>query len=171
MQSILRALGVLVYNDSFAEQLDVTTGEEPSLFPPPPTKNEFLIPFQNGMLDMEFGVLRRGRPEDLVMRGPMHGAGPPLALGPHCERSDYLWQDFGPHDPAVIGMEAMLNTLFPDRSVRDFMLTMGASLLRKRNRYKHFYVLTLRRRRDTKALLPRPSWATRMEASPCSCPS
>ena len=39
-------------------------------------------------------------------------------------------------------MEGMLNTLFPDRTVRDFMLDVGASLLRKRNRYKHFYVLT-----------------------------
>ena len=74
---------------------------------------------------MEFGVLRKGRPEDLVMRGP-----------------DYLWQDFSPQHPAVMAMEAMLNTLFPDRSVRDFMLDVGASLLRKRNRYKHFYILT-----------------------------
>lgn len=111
MQSILRALSVQIHREDFAQRLDV--------------EHETLIPFANGVLDMEYGILRPGRPEDMVMRGP-----------------DYAWIDVCAGDPDVASVEAMLTTMFPDRTVRDFIVTLGASLLRKRNRFKHFYVLT-----------------------------
>ena len=71
VQSILRALALFVHRDDFASRLDV--------------ENEFLIPLANGVLDMEHGVLRPGRPEDLVMRGP-----------------DYAWRDYASSDADVL---------------------------------------------------------------------
>lgn len=111
IQSVLRALALLVLREDFAGRLDV--------------ENENVIPFANGVLDVQHLVLRPGRPEDLVMRGPT-----------------YAWRDYPAGDASVVELEHILTTLFPDRSIRDFMLDVGASLLRKRNRHKHFYILT-----------------------------
>ena len=55
-------------------------------------------------------------------------------------------QDYRECDADVNAAEHLLTTLFPDYSVRNFMLDLGASLLRKRNRFKHFYVFTGTRR-------------------------
>lgn len=58
VQAILRALAVFLYQENFAERLDV--------------EDEYVLPFANGVLDLRYGVLRPGRPEDMVMRGPSY---------------------------------------------------------------------------------------------------
>lgn len=68
-----------------------------------------------------------GRPDDMVSRGPR-----------------YPWVDFDAMDAEVEDMELILTTIFPDRVVRQFFLDVGSSFLRRRNRYKHFYVFTTR---------------------------
>lgn len=128
IQSILRALALFLHREDFASRLDVenehlrwgwwvTTND--TLRPQTP------IPFSNGVLDMAHGCLRPGLPSDMVMRGP-----------------DYPWCDYEASDANVLEVETMLTTMFPDQSIRDFMLDVGASLLQKRNRFKHFYILT-----------------------------
>ena len=111
VQSVMRALGALMCNTRFADQLD--------------TSHEHLVPFANGVLDLDALELRPGRPEDFVMRGPT-----------------YPWIDYDKEDPVVLEMERMLTTIFPDRVVRAFFLDVGGTLLRRRNRFKHFYILT-----------------------------
>jgi phage/plasmid-associated DNA primase len=111
VQSVMRALGALMCNTRFADQLD--------------TSHEHLIPFANGVLDLDALELRPGRPEDFVMRGPT-----------------YAWIDYDADDAVVSEMEYMLTTIFPDRAVRAFFLEVGGTLLRRRNRFKHFYVMT-----------------------------
>lgn len=71
LQSIVRALGTMIWNsyilkmlvfhcltfdDKFASRLD--------------TENDYLIPFRNGVLDLEQLRLRPGRPDDMVCKGP-----------------------------------------------------------------------------------------------------
>lgn len=111
LQSILRALAALLYDESFSGKLD--------------TLNEHFIPFNNGVLDLESLELRPGRPDDMVMRGPT-----------------YDWFDYDAHDVHVQELERILTTIFPDRAIRDFYLDAAATVLRRRNRYKHFYVMT-----------------------------
>lgn len=111
IQSILRALAFFLYNENFAQRLDMV--------------NLHLIPFSNGVLDMKTCQLRRGQHQDMVMRGPT-----------------YAWQDFDAGDVNVEYTEKLVNTFFPDSSVRDFVMDVCASLLVKRNRFKHFYIFT-----------------------------
>lgn len=111
LQAVLRALAALLYDESFPSRLDTT--------------HEHLIPFTNGVLDLEQLRLRAGQPDDMLLRGPL-----------------YEWVDYDAMDTHVQDMEQILTTIFPDRSVRGFFLDVGASLLRRRNRYKHFYVMT-----------------------------
>ena len=111
IQNVMRAMHMLVYDSKFLTDLD--------------TKNDHLIPFSNGVLDVETAVLRQGVPDDLLHRGPT-----------------YEWVDFDGHDSYVLKMEYILTTTFPDSAVRAFVLEVFASLLRKRNRYKHFYILS-----------------------------
>ena len=105
IQSILRGLAVLTQNHEFSAQLDVI--------------NEHLLPFANGVLDMNELRLRPGRPDDMVSRGP-----------------SYAYRDYQADDEAVIQTERLLTTLFPDREIRRFILDFGATLLRKRNRFR-----------------------------------
>lgn len=58
VQAILRALAVFLYQENFADRLDV--------------EDEYVLPFANGVLDLRYGILRPGRPEDMVMRGPSY---------------------------------------------------------------------------------------------------
>ena len=111
MQSVVRYLGKLVMNRSFAEQLDV--------------RNEHLIPFTNGVLDLNSLRLRNGSPDDMLCRGPM-----------------YPWVDFSSTDPDAEDLERMLSQIFTDREVLQFFLEVGGTWLRRRNRFKHFYVFT-----------------------------
>jgi hypothetical protein len=111
MQSVVRYLGKLMMQRTFSEQLDV--------------KNEHLVPFCNGVLDLERLELRDGHPGDLVMRGP-----------------SYAWADFPSSDADTEEMERMLSQIFTDREVLHFFLEMGGTWLRRRNRFKHFYVFT-----------------------------
>ena len=77
VQSVMRALGALMCNTRFADQLD--------------TSHEHLIPFANGVLDLDALELRPGRPEDFLMRGPT-----------------YAWIDYSADDAVVSEMEYML---------------------------------------------------------------
>ena len=77
MQAVVRYLGKLVMNRSFAEQLDV--------------RYEHLLPFANGVLDLEALQLRPGKPGDLLLRGP-----------------PYPWVDFPNTDADTEEMERML---------------------------------------------------------------
>ena len=61
-------------NRTFADQLDV--------------RHEHLIPFANGVLDLEHLELRNGRPDDMLLRGPT-----------------YPWVDFLSSDPEVEELE------------------------------------------------------------------
>ena len=63
-------LGKLLINRGFSEQLDV--------------RHEHLIPFANGVLDLDALVLRPGRPSDMLLRGP-----------------SYAWVDFPESDALV----------------------------------------------------------------------
>jgi phage/plasmid-associated DNA primase len=111
MQSVVRYLGKLMMNRTFAEQLDV--------------RHEHLIPFTNGVLDLDRLVLRDGRPEDMLLRGPT-----------------YPWCDFPASDPDTEELERMLTQVFTEEQVLRFFLEVGATWLRRRNRFKHFYVFT-----------------------------
>ena len=111
MQSVVRYLGKLVMNRTFPDQLDV--------------RHEHLVPFANGVLDLDRLELRPGRPEDMLMRGP-----------------SYAWCDFASSDPESEEMERMLSQIFVDREVLSFFLEVGATWLRRRNRFKHFYIFT-----------------------------
>jgi hypothetical protein len=108
MQSVVRYLGKLVCNRGFAEQLDV--------------KHDHLIPFANGVLDLQRLVLRPGVPSDYLMRGPT-----------------YTWVDYSESDADTEEMERMLTQIFTDAEVLQFFCEAGASWLRRRNRFKHFY--------------------------------
>lgn len=111
IQAILRALAVMTHNADFTNQLDVC--------------NEHVLPFGNGVLDMQEMRLRPGRPDDMVSRGP-----------------SYAYVDYRGDDDEVLQLERLLTTLFPDRELRQFILDFGATLLRKRNRFKHMYIFT-----------------------------
>ena len=111
MQSVVRYLGKLVTNRTFADQLDV--------------KNEHLIPFANGVLDLDRLELRPGLPSDMILRGPT-----------------YPWVDFPEADGDIEELERMLTQIFTDRVVLAFFLEMGGTWLRRRNRFKHFYIFT-----------------------------
>lgn len=87
--------------------------------------NEHILPFGNGVLDMRELRLRPGRPDDMVSRGP-----------------SYHYVDHAADDDDVLHLERLLTTLFPDRELRQFILDFGATLLRKRNRFKHMYIFT-----------------------------
>lgn len=50
----------MTYDDKFASRLD--------------TENDYLIPFRNGVLDLEQLRLRPGRPDDMVSKGPKYHA-------------------------------------------------------------------------------------------------
>ena len=84
-------------------------------------RNEHLIPFSNEVLDLDRLTLRDGRPEDMLLRGPT-----------------YPWQEFSPSDPDVEELERMLTQVFTDREVLQFFLEVGATWMRRRNRFKHF---------------------------------
>lgn len=81
MQSTVRALAERCHRDSFAERLD--------------TRNLHLIPFANGVLDLDARRLRPGRASDLLQRGPA-----------------YAWEDFPAEDGALYEMETMLCRIF-----------------------------------------------------------
>jgi hypothetical protein len=85
------------------------------------TTHEHILPFANGVLDLRTLQFRDGRPEDMVMKGPT-----------------YAFNDYDADDPRVQELERMLAQTFTDTSLLDFFLTFGASLLRRRNRFKHF---------------------------------
>lgn len=89
------------------------------------TTNEHILPFANGVLDLQTLQFRDGRPVDMVMKGPT-----------------YAFHDYDADDPRVQDVERMLAQIFTDTSLVDFFLTFGASLLRRRNRFKHFYIKT-----------------------------
>ena len=111
MQSVVRYLGKLMMNRSFPDQLDV--------------RHEHLIPFTNGVLDLDRLVLRDGRPDDMLLRGPA-----------------YPWCDFPVTDPDTEELERMLTQVFTEKEVLHFFLEVGGTWLRRRNRFKHFYVFT-----------------------------
>ena len=111
MQSVVRYLGKLMMNRTFAEQLDV--------------RKEHLVPFANGVLDLDLLCLRPGRPEDLLLRGPT-----------------YPWCDFESSDPDPEELERMLTQVFTETEVLQFFLEVGGTWLRRRNRFKHFYIFT-----------------------------
>lgn len=111
MQSVVRYLGKLMMNRNFADQLDV--------------RHEHLIPFTNGVLDLDRRVLRDGRPDDMLLRGP-----------------SYPWCDFPASDPDTEELERMLTQVFTETEVLQFFLEVGGTWLRRRNRFKHFYVFT-----------------------------
>lgn len=54
----------------------------------------------------------------------------------------YPWVDFDGLDAEIEEMELILTTIFPDRVIRQFFLDVASSFLRRRNRFKHFYVFT-----------------------------
>ena len=111
MQAVVRYLGKLVMNRLFAEQLDV--------------RHEHLVPFANGVLDLERLCLRKGKPADLLLRGP-----------------PYPWVDFPSTDADTEELERMLSQIFTDREVLSYFMEVGGTWLRRRNRFKHFYVFT-----------------------------
>ena len=84
-----------------------------------------LIPFANAVLDLDRLCLRNGRPDDMIMRGPT-----------------YPWVDYAATDPDTEELERMLSQTFTDNEVLQFFLQLGGTLLRRRNRFKHFYVFT-----------------------------
>lgn len=111
IQCIVRAMILQLYDSSFVADLD--------------TKNDDIVPFANGVLDLKRGVLRPGICSDLVSKGP-----------------SYEWIDYAVCDQLTRDIEKVITTIFPDYTVRGFFLEIIASLLRKRNRYKHFYILS-----------------------------
>lgn len=111
IQCIVRAMVLQLYDSSFVQELD--------------TKNDHIIPFANGVLDLKQGVLRPGICSDLVSKGP-----------------SYEWVDYTLADQTARDIEKIITTIFPDYTVRAFFMEVMASLLRKRNRYKHFYILS-----------------------------
>jgi hypothetical protein len=119
VQSIVKYMGRMLTQREFAEQLDVA--------------HEHLIPFANGVLDLNRLCLRPGMPSDLVRVGPA-----------------YHWADFRSSDVVSADLEKMLTQIFTDRVVLSYFLEVGGTWLRRRNRFKHLYVMTGGRARPTR---------------------
>ena len=66
----------------------------------------------------------------------------------------YAWCDFASSDPESEEMERMLSQIFVDREVLGFFLEVGATWMRRRNRFKHFYIFTVQGLILQKFLLP-----------------
>lgn len=111
VRSVLAALGSLVIDHGFTEKLDTT--------------HDHLVPFTNGVLDLDARCLRPGRPEDYLSRGP-----------------GYHWVDYAADDPTLEMMEDMMCRFFPDRVVLGFVSELIATFLRRRNRFKQFLIFT-----------------------------
>jgi hypothetical protein len=107
IQNIQRYLSAMMTNSEFPAQLDMA--------------HEHLLPFANGVLDLDAMDFRAGRPDDLVMRGPA-----------------YPFVHYDAEEPLLLEMERMLCALFTDRELVDWFLRFGGTLLRRRNRFKHF---------------------------------
>ena len=87
--------------------------------------NHSLLPFENGVLDTKTMEFRDGIASDLLSVHIKY----PFCLLP----ADH---------PCITEMEWLLTTIFPDVVVRDFFLCVVATLLHRRNRQKHFYIMT-----------------------------
>jgi P4 family phage/plasmid primase-like protien len=73
--------------------------------------NPYLIAFKNGVYDLQLNIFRPGRPEDFISKAM------PI---------DYLPYDEG--DDEVLQAKKYFEQVFPDRSVRDYFLTMASDL-------------------------------------------
>ena len=85
-------------------------------------QNDHLLPFRNGVLDMQKKRIRPGCPGDMLSKGP-----------------SYAWKDRGANDVDLRETEYKILTMFPDRNLCQFFLQVGASMLVKGNRHKHMY--------------------------------
>ena len=88
-------------------------------------QKDHLLPFENGVLDMQVRMIRPGRPADLCSKGP-----------------NYPWIDRGPSDVVLQDTEQKLIAMFPDKNILRFFTQIGASLLVKGNPHKKMVIGT-----------------------------
>jgi P4 family phage/plasmid primase-like protien len=87
--------------------------------------NKLLWGCENGVLDLENGVFREGRPDDnITMSCELH------------------YQDYCDTDPEIEQLHDFFRKVFPDESKRNFFLDTAASCLRGGNTNKLFLVNT-----------------------------
>ena len=84
-----------------------------------------LIPFNNGVLDVSTGVLDKGKAMQYLCKGP-----------------GYDYREYDASDRCVRQMEMILTKIFPNHEIRLFALDVLASVLQKKNRFKHFYIIS-----------------------------
>lgn len=88
-------------------------------------QKDHLLPFDNGVLDMQIRMIRPGRPADLCSKGP-----------------NYPWIDRSTDNVVLKDTELKLQTMFPDKNILRFFTQIGASLLVKGNPHKKMVIGT-----------------------------
>ena len=108
--NIMKECQELFYKEDFLKNLD---------------RNNYLLGFNNGVLDLKKKEFRAGRPDDYVS----------LTVG-------YDWEDFEEDDHRVYECKDFLLKLFPNPLIRRYAVEYFASILRGGNYQKTFVIMT-----------------------------
>lgn len=87
--------------------------------------NPYLIGFENGVYDLTTGKLRDGIPEDMIT----------MSTNINCI-------EFSEDDENIINIYEFLSQVFPDDSLRDYVVILLASLLEGKNPNEKFHIWT-----------------------------
>ncbi len=86
-------------------------------------KNKKLLCCENGVIDLELGIFREGRPDD------------------YCTLSTGItFEDFDPQDDEVLFVDEYLRKVFTNENVRNYFLDALTSCLEGGNKSKHIYL-------------------------------
>jgi P4 family phage/plasmid primase-like protien len=108
--NIMKECYELFYKSDFHKKLD---------------QNKYLICFANGVLDLQQGSFREGRPED------------------YCSMcTGYDWKEFENDDPEVEDVQRFFEKIFPDDDLRQYFLEWAGSLYKGGNDTKTFLVMS-----------------------------
>ncbi len=108
--NIMKECQELFYKEDFLKNLD---------------KNQYLLGFNNGVLDLKKKEFRAGRPDDYVS----------MSVG-------YDWEEFEEDDQRVYECKDFLLKLFPNPLIRRYAVEYFASILRGGNYQKTFVIMT-----------------------------
>ena len=108
--NIMKECQELFYKEDFLKNLD---------------RNNYLLGFNNGVLDLKKKEFRAGRPDDYVS----------MTVG-------YDWEDFEEDDHRVYECKDFLLKLFPNPLIRRYAVEYFASILRGGNYQKTFVIMT-----------------------------
>ncbi len=88
-------------------------------------KGKYLLALQNGVYDLQNHVFRPGKPEDYI-----------------AFQMPIVYREFNELDPWVVETNTFFEKVFPDNSIREYVLDRLAELLVGGNKRKHVYFWT-----------------------------